>query len=113
MYLLWIIIRKNPFDAEDLNDLHEKVNKGDYYVPITLSKEAISFINCMLQFDRMKRFNINKLCNHAFLKKNVNEFNKINLNELKNIKIVDNSKILINTKENDPILDYFGEGIIE
>ena len=75
-----LLLGEHPFDAEDLNDLHEKVNKGDYYVPTTLSKEAISFINCMLQFNRMKRFNINKLCNHAFLKKNVNEFNKVNLN---------------------------------
>ena len=108
-----LLLGENPFDAEDLNDLNEKVNKGDYCVPITLSKETISFINCMLQFDRMKRFNINKLCNHAFLKKNVNEFNKVNLNELKNIKIVDNSQILMNTKDNDPIWDYFGEGIIE
>jgi serine/threonine protein kinase len=96
-----------------MEELTAKVNKGDYYVPITLSKETISFLNCMLQFDRMKRLNIDKLSNHQFLKKNVNEFKKIDLIELKDIKIVDDSKILINTKENSNIFNYFGKGVEE
>ena len=96
-----------------MEELTAKVNKGDYYVPITLSKETISFLNCMLQFDRMKRLNIDKLSNHQFLKKNVSEFKKIDLKELKDIKIVDDSKILINTKENSNIFNYFGKGVEE
>jgi serum/glucocorticoid-regulated kinase 2 len=87
------------------------VREGDYYVPITLSKEAISFLNSTLQYDSKKRLSIHKLYNHKFLRKNVKEFNKINLDELKNINIIDNSKIVVNIKNNEIIRDYFGDGI--
>ena len=87
------------------------VGEGDYYIPITLSKEAISFLNSTLQYDSKKRLSIHKLYNHKFLRKNVKEFNKINLDELKNINIIDNSKIVVNIKNNEIIRDYFGDGI--
>ena len=87
------------------------VGEGDYYIPITLSKEAISFLNSTLQYDSKKRLSIHKLYNHKFLRKNVKEFNKINLDELKNINIIDNSKILVNIKNNEIIREYFGDGI--
>ena len=72
-------IGKNVFDAEKLDELIEKVEKGEYTVPTNLSKELISFINGMLQYDSDKRLNIEQLSNHSFLKKNVNEFHKIDL----------------------------------
>ena len=83
-------------------------NRENYYVPTTLSKEAISFLNCMLQYDSKKRLNAHSLYNHAFLRKNIKEFNNIDLTKLKNITIVENSKILINTKENENIRENFG-----
>ena len=83
-------------------------NRENYYVPTTLSKEAISFLNCMLQYDSKKRLNAHSLCNHAFLRKNIKEFNNIDLTKLKNITIEENSKILINTKENENIRENFG-----
>ena len=83
-------------------------NRENYYVPTTLSKEAISFLNCMLQYESKKRLNAHSLCNHAFLRKNIKEFNNIDLTKLKNITIVENSKILINTKENENIRENFG-----
>ena len=48
-----------------------------------------------------------------FLKKNVKEFNKIDLNELKlkNVSLTDDFKIKINTKNNELISTYFGNGI--
>ena len=94
-----------------MNELLEKVNKGDYYVPITLSKEAVSFLNCMLQFEPNNRLSADKLYNHKFLRKNVKEFNKIDINELKNIEIINNSKIKINTNNNKAIFDNFGNGL--
>ena len=35
-----LLVGKFPFDSQN--------NKAEYFVPITLSKEAILFINCML-----------------------------------------------------------------
>ena len=106
-----LLLGYNPFESDNMNELLEKVNKGDYYVPITLSKEAVSFLNCMLQFDPNNRLSADKLYNHKFLRKNVKEFNKIDINELKNIEIINNSKIKINTNNNKEIFDNFGNGL--
>ena len=67
-------------------------------IPSTLSKEAISFMNSMLQYDSNKRLTIEKLCEHKFLKK---EFSKIDINEIKDL--LKGSYIEINTKSNDLI----------
>ena len=73
----------------------KKYENGDYFLPINLSEETISFINAMLQYDRDKRYNIDELFNHEFLNKPISEFTKINP---KNYCIVD-SKIKMNTKK--------------
>ena len=67
----------------------------------------------MLQYDSKKRLNAHSLCNHAFLRKNIKEFNNIDLTKLKKITIEENSKILINTKENENIRENFGIWIID
>ena len=105
-----LLIGEDIFESKNLDELFQKINKGDYLVPITLSKEAISFLNCMLQFESQRRFTSEQLCIHEFLKKNIIEFHNIDINQLKNIKIIDNSKILINTKANYWIWYNFGDG---
>ena len=60
-------------------DLFVKIEQGNYSVPMTLSKEAISFINCMLQYYTKKRIDIEKLAKHKFLTKNIKEFTYFNL----------------------------------
>ena len=103
--------RESPFNAMvHFDEFFNPVINEEYYIPIILSKEAVSFLNCMLQYDPKKRLNANKLCNHIFLKKNVNTFNKIDINQLKNIKIND-SKILVNTKDTQSLFDNFGIGL--
>ena len=106
-----LLIGKFLFEAVSLRILKEKLNQGDYFVPITLSKEAISFLNCMLQNDPNKRYSCDQLSKHNFLTKDVNEFHKINLFELKDIEIIDYDKIKINIKNNDSIFEIFGDGI--
>ena len=101
-----LLVGKSPFETQDMDELVKKIELGDYYIPITLSKETVSFLNCMLQYDSENRLSFDKLSKHKFLTKNINEFTKINLDELKNIKV----GILINTKENGAIRDYFGDG---
>ena len=103
------LTRKNPFEYQYLKKLIENVGKGDYFVPITLlSKETISFLNCMLQYDPNRRYSSEQLIKYSFLTKDVSEFHKVNINELKNIEIVNNNKIKINTKNNDYIFEAFG-----
>ena len=72
--MLYIISRNIPFDAENMKYLLDKINEGNYSVPMTLSKEAVSFINCMLQYYPQKRLDIEKLSKHKLLTKNVKEF---------------------------------------
>ena len=96
-----LLIGKNPFDAENLNGIKEKVEKGIYMIPSTLSKEAISFMNSMLQYDSNKRLSVQKLSAHKFLKKDVKEFTKLDINEIKDL--LKGSYIEINTKSNDLI----------
>ena len=97
-----------PFDSDNMKELLEKVNKGDYYIPITLSKEVVSFLNCMLQFEPKNRLSPDDLNNHSFIRKNVKEFGKIDINGLKNIEIIDNSKIKVNINNNKTIFENFG-----
>ena len=99
-----LLIGKNPFDSNIMNELVNKINKGEYSIPITLSKEAISFINCMIKFYPQKRLNVDELYNHDFLRKDVKEFNKLNLDIIK--KYEDNSKIKISTKDEELIQKF-------
>ena len=101
------------FDSQEMDELVLSVEKGEYYLPTTLSKEAVSFLNCMLQYNSEKRLSAEQLANHNFLKKNVSEFKKIDINELKNVKIIYQPTILINTKDNESIWENFGKGIDE
>ena len=38
----------NVFDSDEMDDLFNKINKGDYFVSTSFSKEDISFLNCIL-----------------------------------------------------------------
>ena len=99
MIFYQLLVGKNPFENNDRNKLVEKIKIGDYYVPTTSSKEAISFLNCMLQLDPKKRKSVDILYNHKFLRINPNQFIKINEN-------INLSEIRLNIKENN---DLFNE----
>ena len=96
-----LLVGNNPFESDGMNELENKINNGDYYIPITLSKEAISFIDNMLQYYPKDRLSIDELYNHDFLTKNVKDFNKLNLDIIK--KYENNQKIKINTRDNSLI----------
>jgi len=106
-----LLIGKSTFDSESMKELLQKVNRGNYFLPKTLSKETVSFLNCMLQYDPKKRLSAEKLYNHKFLRKNVNEFSKIDLKEIK--KNIKGKNVQINSKVNQSIWEIFGEGVIE
>ena len=103
-----MLIGKCTFDAESMKELVSKVENGNYFLPSTLSKEAVSFLNGMLQYDFKKRLSAEQLYRHKFLNMNFKDLHKINLNEVK--KNLIGSRININTKKNQSIWDVFGDG---
>ncbi len=103
-----MLIGNCTFDAESMKELVSKVERGNYFLPSTLSMEAVSFLNGMLQYDFKKRFTAEQLYRHKFLNKNFNDLKKINIKDIKNN--VKGSKIRINTKLNASIWNVFGDG---
>ena len=103
-----MLIGKSVFDAEDLDDLVTKVENGTYTVPTTLSKEVISFLNGMLQYDSNQRLTIEELANHRFLTKNVKDFERIDVKKAS--KNVNKDMLTINIKKNKSIWCIFDKG---
>ena len=102
-----MLVGKCTFDADSMENLVKRVEKGDYILPTSLSKEAVSFLNSMLQYDYKRRLTASQLSRHKFLTKNVQEFHPINLNEI--IKHVKGSNIELNTRLNQSIWNVFGQ----
>ncbi len=70
---------KTLFQATNMKDLIKKVKIGQYSIPrnLELSNELIDFLDCMLQDDESLRWSAERLAEHPFLTKDVNEFEKI------------------------------------
>ena len=102
-----IAIGKCAFDAEKIDELIQKVEKGEYMIPTSLSKELISFINGMLQYDPKQRLTIEQLSNHNFLNMNPSQFHKLDLKKVNNNLV--KSKLKINVKKNQSIWAIFNE----
>ena len=73
-----LLIGKAVFNAKSLNDLVDKVENGTYTVPTTVSREVVSFLNGMLQYNSKIRLSAEELRKHPFMTKNASEFTKIN-----------------------------------
>ena len=72
-----LLIGKPAFDAKTLGGIIDKVESGIYALPNSVSREVVSFINSMLQYDSKSRLSAEELRNHPFLTKNVSQFNKM------------------------------------
>ena len=100
-----MLIGKRVFNGRKLKDLKKKVEKGNYILPTTLSKEAVSFINGMLQYDPKKRLNIEELSRHHFLTRNVKDFRPIDFSLI--YSKIGEKGIVVNTKENKTMWQVF------
>lgn len=98
---------KTLFNPSSIGDLSKKVEEGTYTVPTTLSREIISFLICMLQYESEKRLSVEELATHPFLTKNIREFSKINIEKLS--KYIDHKGLNINIKENTTIWSILNE----
>ena len=72
-----LAIGKKVFEAQTIDELYEKIQKGKYKLPKTLSKEIISFINSMLVKDADYRKSAEELLKHRFIVKSVKDFHFI------------------------------------
>ena len=102
-----MLIGKSAFNSQTMQELIDKVENGTYVVPTTLSKEVVSFLNAMLQFNAQKRLSCEELARHHFLTKNVKDFEPIDLRKVSN-KIKRNN-LNINIKRNSTIWSIFNE----
>jgi serine/threonine protein kinase len=101
-----MLIGKATFEANTMKELQYKIEKGEYTLPTTLSKEAVSFLNAMLQYDPKCRLTAEELSRHHFLTREIKDFTSININEVKD-KINEDGKLEINVKKNQSIWAIF------
>ena len=55
-----------PFDDQELNALYEQIKIGTFYIPSTLSLEAIDFLKKILRVEPEKRLNISEIKEHIW-----------------------------------------------
>jgi serine/threonine protein kinase len=102
-----LLLGHTAFNAESFDELVNKVENGTYNIPTNLSKEVVSFLNGMLQYDPKKRYSANQLANHPFLIKRVQDFHRMDLRKVS--KNVVNGKLKINVKKNQTIWAIFNK----
>jgi len=92
-----MLIGRTPFTGYSYKDLYAKVDKGTYNIPkaLKLSKQAISLINGLLQFEIKDRLSIDELIYHEFLIKDVKNFEYFDLN----LRDSAENNIVLNSKE--------------
>ena len=102
-----MLVGRMTFAGKTIDELFRKVENGSYTLPINSSKEAVSFINGMLQIDANKRLSAQELLRHDFLVKNIEDFQPIDTKQVEN-KITGN-KMNINIKDNKTIWGIFNQ----
>ena len=102
-----MLIGQAVFNADSMNDLVKKVERGSYVVPTTLSREVVSFLNGMLQYDSKLRLSANELAIHHFLTKRVSDFSSIDLGKIPGK--ANQKAFCMNTRKNRSIWAVFNE----
>jgi serine/threonine protein kinase len=100
-----MLIGKSAFDAQDMDELVKKIENGTYVIPTSVSKEVISFLNGMLQYESHKRLNCEQLAKHDFLTKNIKDFHKIDVKKVSGK--ITGEGLNINVKKNKTIWAIF------
>jgi serine/threonine protein kinase len=93
-----MLIGELVFDGDELLELVEKVENGSYVIPTSVSREVVSFLNGMLQYESKKRLNSEQLAKHDFLTKDVKDFHKIDVQKVSGK--IEGKDLKINTKKN-------------
>ena len=102
-----MLIGKSAFNSKSMQELVRKVESGSYVIPTCLSKEVVSFLNAMLQYNAQKRLSANELARHHFLTKNVRDFEPIDVRKVSNK--VNQNNLQVNIKRNQTIWSIFNQ----
>ena len=99
-----ILTGEAMFKVKSMKELMTKVEKGNYTIPINsnFSKEAVAFLNSMLQYDPDSRLSAEELAQQDF---NVREFTQVDLSTVYNK--IDNNGLHVNVKQNQTIWNLF------
>ena len=102
-----LLTGKRIFTAKTKEEFFQKVESGDYVVPINKNfyKESISFLNCMLQYDPEDRISVQNLAQHDFITKNIKSFVQADLSQI--FYKIDKNGLNINHKLNESISKVF------
>ena len=71
-----MLVGSLPFDEQELQKLYEQIKIGKFFLPSTLSLEAIDFLKRILMVDPKKRIGLNEIKNHAWFKMEKNPMYK-------------------------------------
>ena len=102
-----LLTGKRIFTAKTKEEFFQKVESGDYVVPINKNfyKESISFLNCMLQYAPEDRISVQNLAQHDFITKNIKSFVQADLSQI--FYKIDKNGLNINHKLNESISKVF------
>ena len=79
-----MLVGSLPFDNQELYNLYEQIRKGKFYLPSTLSLEAIDLLKRILQVDPKKRIGIEEIKKHPWFNMEKNPIYKgINISKEK------------------------------
>ena len=71
-----MLVGSLPFDEQELQKLYEQIKIGKFFLPSTLSLEAIDFLKKILMVDPKKRIGLNEIKNHSWFKMEKNPMYK-------------------------------------
>ena len=71
-----MLVGSLPFDEQELQKLYEQIKIGKFFLPSTLSLEAIDFLKKILIVDPKKRIGLNEIKNHSWFKMEKNPMYK-------------------------------------
>ena len=77
-----MLVGHMAFSGKSMRELYQEVINGTYFLPVSLSKEVVSFINGMLQQDPHKRLTASQLLNHDFLTKHPSKFQPVDVRKI-------------------------------
>ena len=65
-----------PFKANNMEDLHKLITKGNFPQIKDINDEANDLIKCLLEVDPKRRLNSDQILNHNFFKNQETKKNK-------------------------------------
>ena len=71
-----MLVGSLPFDEQELQKLYEQIKIGKFFLPSTLSLEAIDFLKRILVVDPKKRIRLKEIKNHKWFKMESNPMYK-------------------------------------